>query len=115
MITLDEAKNILRVDGTDNDALIASLIESLPGYIEVSTGMGEELQEAEPLVKTVSGFILTLWYYADHADDVKLQRTINHLLKCISLKARPGMVYNSCGCTVITPVSEGDIDECLKE
>ena len=88
MLARHEAKEILRVDGTDNDALIDSLIESIPDYIEVSTGMTPEAQDNEPLVKTVSGFILTLWYYADHADDLKLQRTISQLLKCISLKAR---------------------------
>lgn len=85
-MTLDEAKNILRVDGEDNDELINSLLQAIPDYIEVTTGMPSEQQANEPLVNTVSGFILTLWYYADHADDVKLQRTIDSLLKCITLK-----------------------------
>lgn len=87
MITLAEAKEVLRIDTDNNDALISSLIASLPGYIEVTTGMPVEQQASEPLVQTVSGFILTLWYYADHADDVKLTRTIDNLLKCITLKA----------------------------
>lgn len=87
-MTLQEAKDFLRVDGTDNDALITSLLAALPGYIEVTTGMTEAAQANEPLVDTVSGFILTLWYYSDHADDVKLNRTISNLLKCITLKAR---------------------------
>lgn len=87
-MTLQEAKDVLRVDNTENDTLIQSLIDTLPGYIEVSTGMAAGQQDNEPLVKTVSGFILRLWYYADHADDIKLQRTIDSLLKCITLKAR---------------------------
>lgn len=85
-MTLEEAKNVLRVDGTDNDELITSLLQAIPDYIEITTGMPAQLQESEPLVNTVSGFLLTLWYYADHSDDVKLQRTIDSLLKCITLK-----------------------------
>ena len=50
--------------------------------------MSIEQQETEPLVDTVSGFLLTLWYYSDHTDDVKLQRTIDNLLKCITLKVQ---------------------------
>ena len=87
-MTLAEAKSVLRVDTDYNDDLIESLIAALPGYIEVSTGLKEADQDAEPLVKTVSGFVLMLWYYSDHADDKKLQRTIDNLLKAISLKAR---------------------------
>lgn len=88
MLTLEQACNILRVDVGNNDELIQNLIGAVPDYIEVTTGMSKEQQEGEPLVNTVSGFLLTLWYYADHADDVKLQRTIDNLLKCITLKAR---------------------------
>lgn len=89
-MTLEEAKNVLRIDAsnTANDDLIEGLIIALPNYIEVSTGMTPEAQAFEPLVDTVSGFILKLWYYADHADDVKLKRTIDSLLTCITLKAR---------------------------
>lgn len=89
-MTLEEAKAVLRIDTTYNDALINSLLASLPGYIELSTGLAEEKQQSEPMVKTVSGFILQLWYYSDHADDVKLQRTIDNLLKCIAIKTRNG-------------------------
>ncbi len=87
-MTLTEAKNVLRVDTTDNDDLITSLLTALPDYIELATGMSAARQATEPLVKTVSGFIITLWYYSDHADDLKLQRTINELLKSITLKAK---------------------------
>lgn len=88
MITLDEALNVLHVDEGNNDELIYSLIEALPGYIEMATGMKEADQATEPLVKVVSGFLLTQWYYSDHADDQSLTRTINSLLKAITLKAR---------------------------
>lgn len=87
-MTLQEAKDVLRVDINDNDDIITSLLAALPGYIELTTGLKEANQAAEPLVETVSGFILMLWYYSDHADDEKLNRTIDSLLKAITLKAR---------------------------
>ena len=89
-MTLSEAKEVLRIDTDDNDEIIASLLVALPDYIEVKTGLTAAQQEAEPLVKTVSGFIITLWYYSDHADDVKLQRTIKELLHSIRTKAGGG-------------------------
>nr|DAJ23030.1 MAG TPA: tail connector protein [Caudoviricetes sp.] len=85
-MTLEQAKNILRVDGGDNDALVSSLLYALPDYIEVATGMDYNQQATEPLVDTVSGFLLTLWYYGDHSDADKLQRVIDSLLKAITLK-----------------------------
>lgn len=88
-MTLDEACNVLHVNQGDNDDLIGSLVMAIPGYIEVATGLKEVDQVDEPLVKVVSGFILTQWYYADHADDQALTRTINSLLKAITIKARP--------------------------
>ena len=88
MLSLKQACNILHVDEGNNDALIESLIYALPDYIKVTTGMKEEQQMDEPLVDTVSGFLLTLWYYSDHSDDIKLQRTIDNLLKCITLKVK---------------------------
>lgn len=87
MLSLQAAKDVLRVDNTENDALILSLCEALPDYIELTTGMTKQNQISEPLVDTVGGFIITLWYYSDHADDVKLNRTIDALLKAITLKA----------------------------
>ena len=87
-MTLTEACNVLHVDEGNNDELISSLLQALPSYIEVATGLTEEQQALEPLVDTVSGFILTQWYYADHADDQALTRTINSLLKALSIRAR---------------------------
>lgn len=87
-MTLSEACNILHVDVGANDELIYSLVEALPDYIEVATGLSYGQQTEEPLVGVVSGFLLTQWYYADHADDQALTRTINSLLKVLSVKAR---------------------------
>ena len=87
-MTLSEACNVLHVNEGDNDELIESLLAAIPDYIEVTTGYPVDEQNNEPLVATVSGFLLSLWYYADHSDDQALTRTINSLLKVITLKAR---------------------------
>ena len=88
MLRLTDACNVLHIDQGDNDELVKALIAAIPDYIETTTGLRVEDQDSEPLVETVSGFILTQWYFADHADDQSLTRTINSLLKVISLRAR---------------------------
>ena len=87
-MTLSEACNVLRVDEGNNDELISALVAALPSYIETTTGLSERYQVAEPLVDVVGGLILTQWYYSDHADDQSLTRTINALLKALSVRAR---------------------------
>lgn len=87
-MTLSEACNVLHVDEGNNDELITALVAALPDYIETTTGLARVNQVTEPLVKTVEGLLLTQWYYADHADDQALTRTINALLKAITLRAR---------------------------
>ena len=87
-MTLSQALDVLHVDSGINDELITNLLEAIPGYIETTTGLPVSRQEDEPLCLVVSGFILTQWYYADHADDQSLTRTINALLKAITIKSR---------------------------
>ena len=87
-MTLSEACNVLHVNEGDNDELIESLLDALPSYIELCTGLKPIHQGRESLVGVVSCFLLTHWYYADHADDQALTRTIDALFKALSLKAR---------------------------
>ena len=87
-MTLSEACNVLHIDEGHNDDLVEALLEAVPTYILLTTGLSLEDQENEPLVNTVTGFLITQWFYRDHADDSSLTRTINSLLKVISLKAR---------------------------
>ncbi len=88
IMTLDEGCEKLRVERGANDALIESLIESIPAYIEVQTGMSEAEQEQQPLAKTAAGLILTLWYFSEHAEDEKLKRAIDSILKALSLMVK---------------------------
>lgn len=88
MLSLDEAREWLRIDGTDNDRIISGLLQAAPGYIEVATGMDETTQLNEPLVDTVTKFLLILWFDAESSQAERLQRTIDNLLKAITVKAR---------------------------
>ena len=47
--------------------------------------MDRQRQAEEPLAYTVSKFILQLWYNAEQADSEKLQRTIDGLLKALTM------------------------------
>ena len=38
MFTIDEARNILRIDGTDNDSEITALVTALPDFLYHATG-----------------------------------------------------------------------------
>ncbi|MCL2867451.1 MAG: phage gp6-like head-tail connector protein [Clostridia bacterium] len=90
ILRIEEARDILRLDGTDNDFIIYPLLEAIPGYLEVTTGYVAVPQAAlehwdySPLARTVAGFLLQLWYNADGTDTEKLQKTINNLLAALS-------------------------------
>lgn len=87
MLTVEQGREVLRLDTEDNDDIIAGLLAAIPAYIELATGLTAEQQEEQPLADTASRFILILWYNAERADAEKLQRTIDSLLKALALVA----------------------------
>lgn len=84
LITIEEARDWLRLDNSDNDVNIEGLIESAEEYITLTTGMSVEAQLTSPLAKTACKFLLSLWYDPEQADSDKLQRSIDNLLKALS-------------------------------
>lgn len=84
LITIEEARDWLRLDSSDNDVNIEGLIESAEEYITLTTGMSVEAQVTSPLAKTACKFLLSLWYDPEQADSDKLQRSIDNLLKALS-------------------------------
>ena len=38
ILTVEEGRDILRLDGTDNDHIITPLIEAIPPYLKETTG-----------------------------------------------------------------------------
>ncbi len=87
ILSLEEAREALRLDGADNDVIIMPLLEAIPPYIELTTGISAVDAASLPLAKTAAKFILQLWYNAEQAEADKLQRTIDSLLKSLSLIA----------------------------
>ncbi|MBQ6976321.1 MAG: phage gp6-like head-tail connector protein [Selenomonadaceae bacterium] len=87
MLTLEKAKNFLRIDTDDEDALIQSLIDSAVAYIEDTTGMTAENQTS-PLVETLQAFLVANWY-ENRADGGNMagSTAILSLLKTVKSKA----------------------------
>ena len=84
MLTIEKAREWLRLDNSDNDTIISGLIDSAVEYITLTTGLSEAEQENSTLAETAQKFLLTLWYDPEQADSDKLQRSIDNLLKALS-------------------------------
>ena len=84
MFTIQEAREILRIDGSDNDAIIEPLIDAIPPFLEATTGYSAINGNYSPVAMTVGRFLLQLWYFGENADTDKLQRVIDCLLKALS-------------------------------
>ena len=84
MFTIQEARDILRIDGSDNDAIIEPLLQAIPPYLEATTGYTAAAGEFSTVARAAGRFLLQLWYYGENADTDKLQRVIDCLLKALS-------------------------------
>ncbi|MBO3062023.1 head-tail connector protein [Mammaliicoccus fleurettii] len=92
IITIEEARNALRIDGEYNDDIIIPLIESIPDYLYLTTGRDWNNDEVtNPLAQTTAKFVLQLWFDPQTQDSERLKRTIDGLL--VSLTAL-GRSYN---------------------
>lgn len=88
LIDIEEARDTLRVDGTDNDPIIIPLLESIPSYLETTTGRTWEDDPVHPLAQTVAKFILQLWFDPQGQDSERLKRTIDTLLVALTALGR---------------------------
>lgn len=92
IMTIEEARDTLRVDGSSNDDIITSLLEAIPAYLVTLVGGKVDITGADPLVKTLAKFVLQLWYNPDGTDSDRLQKVIDSLAKTI--KARETYTTN---------------------
>lgn len=83
-MTLTDAKLVLRIDTSDADNQIQSLIDAIPNYIYDCTGLLPAEQTEEPLVKVLSDFLIIKWYEHDETAD----KTIESLLKTLKVKTQ---------------------------
>ena len=84
IFTIEEARDILRIDGSDNDGMIYALLSAIPPYLETTTGYQSPDGTFSPLAQTAGRFLLWLWYYGESSDTDKVQRVIDSLLKALS-------------------------------
>ena len=88
IIDMEEARDTLRVDGTDNDIIIRPLIEAIPSYLEVTTGKAWVDEPNNELAQTTAKFILQLWFDPQGQDSSRLKRTIDNLLTALTALGR---------------------------
>jgi uncharacterized phage protein (predicted DNA packaging) len=60
IVSLDDTKNFLRVDFTDDDVLIQTLINAAQAYITTATG--KVFDSTNPLAQTVCFMLIAEWY-----------------------------------------------------
>ena len=83
-----DAKESLRLDGSDNDAIVLRLLRAIPTYIEQATGLDAADQENEPMCAVVADFLVQLWYMPEQIDTLRYQRVIDSLLSSIRSNSR---------------------------
>ncbi|WP_436966730.1 head-tail connector protein [Staphylococcus xylosus] len=89
IISLEDARESLRIDGDFNDEIILPLIESIPSYLELTTGNDwDEGDKSHPLAKTTAKFVLQLWFDPQTQDSERLKRTIDGLIVSLTALGR---------------------------
>lgn len=83
-----ELENAIDILGLDNDSylidsLVRPLVGSLPSHIEKTTGLTYNEQIQEPLIFTLSSFLVQLWFNAEDTQSFRLQRVIDSLTATI--------------------------------
>ena len=83
-ITLQQAKDHLRLDNDYNDTILEGLIHSVAPYIRQCTGLPYDVQKDMDLCVTTGLFLIRLWYYPEAGDSYRLRQVIDSLM--ITLK-----------------------------
>ena len=88
-VTLNVAKNYLRVDSSDDDALIEQLITTATGMVnDISRMSDEELAPYKDIVATAELYIIAYLYeHREEADHRKLTETVKYLLFSVRKEA----------------------------
>ena len=81
-VTLEKAKNYLRVDSSDDDALIKSLITTAETLVKETSRMSdEELAPFSEIVEIAELFTIAYLYeHREEADHKNLTETVKYLL-----------------------------------
>ena len=88
ILTIDEARDAVRLDGPDNDMVLYPLLTAIPAYLEVTTGKDWDVEPIHPLAQTAATLILQLWYDPQDKDTDRLKATIDGLLIALTAIGR---------------------------
>lgn len=88
ILTLEEAKLILRVDDDELDEEINALIIAIPEYLETTTGKAWNDAPISPLAHATARFILQLWFDPQIKDSERLKNMIEGLLGTLTAMGR---------------------------
>lgn len=90
MVSTADAREWLRIDGTDNDAMISALVGAAVDYIEAATGLDAGAQADIELCDNAVKFLVSMWYYGESADVAQLSTIVDSLMKSITTLAVVG-------------------------
>ena len=85
IMTIEEAKDVLRADGEEYDPLILPLLTAIPDYLEATTGRRWDTELVHPLAKFTAGQILIIWF---DGPDKDRSRIIDGLLTALTALGR---------------------------
>ncbi|UWG69485.1 MAG: head-tail connector protein [Bacteriophage sp.] len=85
ILTLEEAKEALRLCHDEDDEMISNYINSIPDYLETKTGSRWDKEPINPLVKTLAGYLVVSMYEMDSKSYEKL---IDNLLMVLTSMVR---------------------------
>lgn len=80
VVTVEDMRDYLRIDGTANDKLIADYIDAAGVYITQTTGMNATDQAANPLAKAATKMCVAMWY-DPQVDATASERAVTEMLK----------------------------------
>lgn len=84
-LSVDDACDLLRVS-TDNAGVIQQHAETIPYFVEITTGYPAELAKGEgcdETVKQLCRFVLQQWFNPDGTDATKIAHVVNSLTKAV--------------------------------
>lgn len=83
VVSVDEMREYLRIDGTANDTILTALLDAAGVYIAQATGATTTTQAANPLAKAATKMLVAEWYDPQGIDATASDRAVAETLKHI--------------------------------